>query len=117
MIVSCRFQCYGSLSEGEMQDIRYDILNFFLDYRVKVSIFLKEKRQSPSGTFVIDVTGPLPAGEMSSDPSGHRPLRVAHFAPQADTSASCCQMYCSWLIAPQDKRLLQLQPSFYGIVF
>ena len=59
----CRRQCYGGLSEGEMQDIRCDILNFFLDYRVKVSIFLKEKRQSPNGIFVIDITGPLPEGE------------------------------------------------------
>ncbi|XP_037082097.1 protein OSCP1-like [Pollicipes pollicipes] len=55
-------QCYGNLSAGEMQDIRYEILNFFLDYRVKVSIFLKDKRQNPNGNFVIDISGPLPEG-------------------------------------------------------
>ncbi|XP_043243588.1 protein OSCP1-like [Amphibalanus amphitrite] len=75
-------QCYGNLPEGEMQDIRYDILNFFLDYRVKVSIFLKEKRQNPSGTFVIDVTGPLPEGVSM-------PGEIRYFDERGEITSTC----------------------------
>lgn len=54
------FQAYRDLTIGEMQMIRYSLLNFFQELRVRVSVFLKTGIQLPSGLFRIPKS--LPQG-------------------------------------------------------
>lgn len=60
--VLCFFQMYIPLSPGEMQTIRYSILNFLQDLKVRVSVFLRQGVQNNDGKFVIPTSGPVPPG-------------------------------------------------------
>lgn len=42
--------------------IRYTLLGFFQDLRIRVSVFLKTGVQHPNGLFDIPTSGPVPAG-------------------------------------------------------
>ncbi|PSN51191.1 Protein OSCP1 [Blattella germanica] len=53
---------YAHLSIGEMQTLRYSLLNFLQGHRIRVSVFLRLKVQNTDGTFVIPVSCPVPAG-------------------------------------------------------
>jgi hypothetical protein len=53
---------YAHLSIGEMQAVRYSLLNFLQGHRVRVSVFLRQKVQNTDGTFVIPTSGPVPPG-------------------------------------------------------
>ena len=44
-------QAYGKLTVAQFQSIRYAILNHFLDYKVRVSIFLNNNAQNADGSF------------------------------------------------------------------
>jgi hypothetical protein len=46
------------MNDVEMQFIRYTMLNFLQDCKIKVSIFLKEKLQNWNGTFILYFEGP-----------------------------------------------------------
>jgi len=46
-------QTFMPMSNYEIQFVRYSILNFFQDLRIKVSVFLKEKVQNWNGTFIL----------------------------------------------------------------
>lgn len=41
------------MSSGELQRIRFHLLNFFQDARVRVCIFLRQQLQNSDGSFVI----------------------------------------------------------------
>ncbi|CAN7984551.1 unnamed protein product, partial [Ixodes pacificus] len=53
---------YQNLSVGEYQMIRYALLGFFQDLRIRVSVFLKTGVQHPNGLFEIPTSGPVPPG-------------------------------------------------------
>ncbi|KAJ9577112.1 hypothetical protein L9F63_006320 [Diploptera punctata] len=53
---------YAHLSIGEMQTLRYNLLNFLQGHRIRVSVFLRQKVQNADGTFIIPTSGPVPAG-------------------------------------------------------
>ncbi|XP_042871664.1 protein OSCP1-like [Penaeus japonicus] len=55
-------QTYGSMSMGELASVRHALLGFVQDLRIRVSLFLKESQQNPSGAFVIDTDGAVPYG-------------------------------------------------------
>ncbi|XP_066962093.1 protein OSCP1 [Macrobrachium rosenbergii] len=48
---------YCNMSVGELADIRRSLLDFVQDLHIRVSVFLKERKQTPNGTFVIDHGG------------------------------------------------------------
>jgi len=51
---------YGNLTAGQFQLIRMTILSFFQDMHIRVSIFLKDKVQTPNGRFILPKDGPVP---------------------------------------------------------
>ncbi|RZF48304.1 hypothetical protein LSTR_LSTR010267 [Laodelphax striatellus] len=53
---------YGQMSFGELQRVRYNILNFLQDTRVRVSIFLRQNIQNNDGTFRIPPACTIPYG-------------------------------------------------------
>lgn len=62
-------KCYKRVSEKflpmsdyELQFVRYSVLNFFQDLKIKVSVFLKEKVQNWDGTFILFKEGPVSEG-------------------------------------------------------
>ncbi|XP_042566656.1 protein OSCP1a [Clupea harengus] len=55
-------EMYKHLTDGEFQLIRQTLLIFFQDVHVRVSLFLREKLQSPNGRFVLSTSGPVPQG-------------------------------------------------------
>ncbi|XP_047481762.1 protein OSCP1-like [Penaeus chinensis] len=55
-------QTYGKMHMGELASIRHALLGFVQDLRIRVSLFLKENQQNPSGAFVIDTDGAVPFG-------------------------------------------------------
>ncbi|XP_063602215.1 protein OSCP1-like [Penaeus indicus] len=55
-------QTYGKMNMGELASIRHALLGFVQDLRIRVSLFLKENQQNPSGAFVIDTDGAVPYG-------------------------------------------------------
>lgn len=58
-------QSYCPLSLDEMRAIRYSMLNFLKDVKIRVSIFLQEKKQNLDGSFVTQQPNIVPRG-MSS---------------------------------------------------
>jgi hypothetical protein len=57
------FKVYFSMSNNELQLIRYAMLNFFQDLKIKVSVFLREKVQNWNGSFVLFTEGPVAHGD------------------------------------------------------
>ncbi|XP_055013560.1 protein OSCP1-like [Boleophthalmus pectinirostris] len=55
-------EAYTSLSPGELQLLRHTLLNFFEDFHIRVSFFLKTQIQNPNGRFVLGTSGPVPQG-------------------------------------------------------
>uniref|UniRef100_A0A8D2ZH48 Organic solute carrier partner 1a n=1 Tax=Scophthalmus maximus TaxID=52904 RepID=A0A8D2ZH48_SCOMX len=55
-------EVYSSLSEGEFQLLRQTLLIFFQDMHVRVSLFLKNQVQRPTGRFALSTSGPVPHG-------------------------------------------------------
>ena len=55
-------QTYCSLPLSQLQHIRYSILNFFQDDKVKVSIFQQEGNQRLDGSFVYNAVTKLEKG-------------------------------------------------------
>ncbi|XP_065838441.1 protein OSCP1-like isoform X2 [Oscarella lobularis] len=53
---------YFHLSSSEWQFLRQTILKFFQDVHTKVSVFLKDNRQTQNGWFVLNPIGPIPHG-------------------------------------------------------
>ncbi|GLH14809.1 Protein OSCP1 [Gryllus bimaculatus] len=53
---------YGHMTLGELQNIRYCLLNFFQDLKVRVSVFLKQGVQQDDGKFLIPASGHVPSG-------------------------------------------------------
>jgi len=58
---------YSTLTPGEFHMIRQTLLNFFQDMHIRVSIFLKDGKQTPNGRFVLPKGGQVPWG---TDPPG-----------------------------------------------
>ncbi|XP_014279076.1 protein OSCP1 [Halyomorpha halys] len=44
---------YGQMTCGELQRVRYSLLNFLQDVRVRVSLLLRQRLQNTDGSFVI----------------------------------------------------------------
>ncbi|XP_041867217.1 protein OSCP1-like [Melanotaenia boesemani] len=55
-------EVYSHLSEGEFQLLRQTLLIFFQDMHIRVSLFLKNQIQNPSGRFALATSGPVPHG-------------------------------------------------------
>ena len=55
-------QSYCPLSLDEMRAIRYSMLNFLKDIKIRVSIFLQEKKQNLDGSFVTHPANVVPRG-------------------------------------------------------
>ncbi|XP_038155342.1 protein OSCP1-like isoform X2 [Cyprinodon tularosa] len=55
-------EVYSGLSEGELQLLRQTLLIFVQEMHVRVSLFLKNQIQNPSGRFVLTTSGPVPFG-------------------------------------------------------
>ncbi|XP_071544185.1 protein OSCP1 [Panulirus ornatus] len=55
-------QTFCGMSIGELAEVRRALLGFVQDLRIRVSVFLKEKQQTPNGTFVLPTSGPVPHG-------------------------------------------------------
>ncbi|XP_015257553.1 PREDICTED: protein OSCP1-like [Cyprinodon variegatus] len=55
-------EVYSGLSEGELQFLRQTLLIFVQEMHVRVSLFLKNQIQNPSGRFVLTTSGPVPFG-------------------------------------------------------
>ncbi|XP_065206313.1 protein OSCP1 isoform X2 [Planococcus citri] len=53
---------YYPMTESELQRIRYDLLNYFQDIHIKVSIFLRLGQQNNDGTFVTPIRERVPNG-------------------------------------------------------
>ncbi len=51
-----------NMNDYELQFVRYTILNFFQDLRIKVSVFLKEKLQNWDGSFILFKEGSVSHG-------------------------------------------------------
>ncbi|KDR19623.1 Protein OSCP1 [Zootermopsis nevadensis] len=87
-------QMYAHLSIGEMQNVKYSLLNFLQGHRVRVSVFLRHKVQNTDGTFVIPTSGPVPAGceipgcIRSFDPDGIV-CQTTHFPAGGEYAAAC----------------------------
>ncbi|XP_073979680.1 organic solute carrier partner 1 [Rhodnius prolixus] len=47
---------YGQMTCGELQRVRYSLLNFLQDVRIRVSLLLRQRLQNPDGSFVIPTT-------------------------------------------------------------
>ncbi|XP_063243141.1 protein OSCP1 isoform X2 [Bacillus rossius redtenbacheri] len=84
---------YGDMALGELQTIRYHLLNFLQDVGTRVSVFLRQGSQNQNGSFVIPVGGPVPPGcevpgfirHYGSDRSV---VEVAHFPAGGDYTAA-----------------------------
>jgi len=55
-------EAYSTMTPGEFQLIRQTLLNFFQDMHIRVSIFLKDKVQTPNGRFILPKGGKVPWG-------------------------------------------------------
>lgn len=55
-------QTYFSMQEAELLNIRYSLLNYLQDIRIKVSVFLRLGQQSNDGTFVHPFVENIPNG-------------------------------------------------------
>lgn len=55
-------QTFLNMNDYELQFVRYTVLNFFQDLKIKVSVFLKEKVQNWDGSFVLYREGPVAQG-------------------------------------------------------
>ena len=62
----------GNLSVGELASVRSALLTFFQSKRVKVSLFLQEKRQNSDGTFNVPYGGPMSMHETNFIPGTFR---------------------------------------------
>lgn len=61
--VYCIFmKTYFSMQEAELLNIRYSLLNYLQDIRIKVSVFLRLGQQSNDGTFVHPFVENIPNG-------------------------------------------------------
>lgn len=60
---------HKSLSVGDYAQIRYELLNLSLGFRVKVSLFISSKVQNPDGTFNLP-TAPYLAPGPTNEPPG-----------------------------------------------
>ena len=49
----CYFQGYANLSVGQLQSIRYALLNFLQDIQVRASVLLQNGYQHQDGTFKL----------------------------------------------------------------
>jgi len=65
-------EAYSDLTAGDFQLIRHTLLSFFQDMHIRVSIFLKDKVQTPNGRFVLPKGGQVAYG---TDPPG----TIRHF--------------------------------------
>eukprot|EP01002_Notosolenus_urceolatus_P001628 NODE_1423_length_1423_cov_14.397380_g1185_i0.p1 GENE.NODE_1423_length_1423_cov_14.397380_g1185_i0~~NODE_1423_length_1423_cov_14.397380_g1185_i0.p1 ORF type:complete len:453 (-),score=90.70 NODE_1423_length_1423_cov_14.397380_g1185_i0:65-1324(-) len=61
-------QLCRDLSVSELAQIRLDLLTFLQGARVKVSMFLHDGLQLPTGVFVLTPGGSLPSDELVEDP-------------------------------------------------
>ncbi|CAG2068447.1 unnamed protein product [Timema podura] len=62
MAHSMVMKMYGNMSPGELQTIRYSLLNFFQDLKVRVSVLLRVGVQNSHGDFIIHTSGAVPPG-------------------------------------------------------
>lgn len=60
MYVLFVLKTYGQMEGGELQRLRYHILNFFQDIKIRVSVFMRQHWQNSCGSFVIKPCGPIP---------------------------------------------------------
>uniref|UniRef100_A0A3B3WXE6 Organic solute carrier partner 1a n=1 Tax=Poecilia mexicana TaxID=48701 RepID=A0A3B3WXE6_9TELE len=86
-------EVYSRLSDGEFQLLRQTLLTFLQDVHTRVSVFLKNQIQNPSGRFVLMMSGPVPAGVdvpgliRTFDPRG-REVGRSEFPPGGTYSGS-----------------------------
>lgn len=87
------FKTFGHLNDVEMQMIRFTMLNFFQDLKIKVSVFLKEKVQNWSGTFILYHEGAVshgcePPGTIVYYDDQEQIVKESSFSPVAKYSPS-----------------------------
>lgn len=64
MFLFDKFQTYYCMQNAALQRIRYDLLNYFQDIHVKVSIFLRLGQQNNDGTFIRPNIEDVPSGNL-----------------------------------------------------
>ncbi len=72
LILRGPFQSYCSLTTVQMQTVRFALLNFLQDFRVRVSVFLQEGKQNSEGNFRF---GPVRRLQAGVEPPG----RIRYF--------------------------------------
>lgn len=55
-------EIYSRMSLGELYNLKQNLLRFFQDRDVKVSLFLEENTQRADGVIVLPLAGPVPRG-------------------------------------------------------
>ncbi|GAB6030388.1 Protein oscp1 [Chamberlinius hualienensis] len=75
---------FMGFSEGEFQQIRHNLLNFFQDTHIRVSMFLRDNSQNPNGRFAILGIGQVPVdteipGSIRLFNSDGEIFRIRHF--------------------------------------
>jgi hypothetical protein len=53
---------YSTLTEGQLMSLKYSLLRFLQDKKVKVSLFLQQELQTSEGALVLTVNNKLPRG-------------------------------------------------------
>uniref|UniRef100_A0A3B5MY54 Organic solute carrier partner 1a n=1 Tax=Xiphophorus couchianus TaxID=32473 RepID=A0A3B5MY54_9TELE len=86
-------EVYSRLSDGEFQLLRQTLLTFLQDVHTRVSVFLKNQIQNPSGRFVLMTSGPVPTrvevpGLIRTFDSRGREVGRSEFLPGGTYSGS-----------------------------
>lgn len=57
------FQFYSRMPSGELQAVRYSVLNYLQGLAVRVSLYLKHGLQDMHGRLIVPKDGPVPPGQ------------------------------------------------------
>ncbi|BES88108.1 Hypothetical protein NTJ_00914 [Nesidiocoris tenuis] len=77
---------YGQMSCGELQRVRYSLLNFMQDVRIRVSLLLRQRLQNADGSFTIPTQfqlfyGSEPPGKIRTYSRDGIPVDISSFYP------------------------------------
>lgn len=116
-VVKLLVQTFSTLSSGELQLIRQNLLQFFQDMHIRVSIFLKEKVQSSNGRFILPAGGPVPygteiPGTVRYFNSDGKQNKTVEFPTSGNYSATLKE----GSLAPKGDRVVKLGKNMYNKV-
>lgn len=57
-------QIYGKMSSGQLQTLRFSLLNFLQGVKIRVSVFLRENVQTMEGRFIIPLIRTIHPGNI-----------------------------------------------------